>query len=100
MICSQEGKVGDQLFGIPQIFNCVDGCGGNGIIPLHQFLIVVDVVFGEKVYCGSHPSQILNGCRPLVSGVLQSFDVVLNVNEQVGCSSLLGLSKEFGTAGN
>ena len=76
---SQEGKVGNLLFRIPQAFPCADGCGGNGVTPLHQFLIAADAVFGEKVYGGGRPFQILNGRPPLVSGALLGFDIVLNV---------------------
>ena len=48
ILLSQEGKVGDPLFRIPQAFPGTDGGGGNGVAPFYQFLIAADAVFGEK----------------------------------------------------
>ena len=80
-LLSQEGKVGDPLFRIPQAFPGTDGGGGNGVAPFHQFLITADAVFGEKVHGGGRPFQILNGRPPLITGALLNLDIVLNVNE-------------------
>ena len=46
-------------------------------------------MFGEKVYGGGRPFQILNGCPPLLSCALLGLDVVLNVNEQTDISAAL-----------
>lgn len=98
---SQEGKVGDPLFRILQAFPCADGCSGNGVTPLRQFLIAADAVFGEKVHGGGRPFQILNGRPPLVSGALLGLDIVLNVNEQADLpAALSGLSGGSRTSGN
>ena len=98
---SQEGKVGDLLFHIPQAFPCADGGGSNGIAPFHQFLIAANAVFGEKVHGGGCPFQILNGRPPLVSSALLGLDIVLNVNEQADLpAALLGLSGGAGASGN
>ena len=100
-LLSQEGKVGDPLFRIPQIFPGTDGVGGNSVAPLHQFLIAADAVLGEKVHGGGRPFQILDGRPPLVSGILLDFDIVLNVNEQADLpAALLGLSGGPGASGN
>ena len=98
---SQESKVGDLLFHIPQAFPCTDGGGGSGVAPFHQFLIAANAVFGEKVHGGGCPFQILNGCPPLVSGALLGLDIVLNVNEQVDLpATLLGPSGGPGASGD
>lgn len=79
----------------------MDGCGGNGIAPFHQFLITADAVFGKKVHGGGRPFQILNGRPPLVSGALLGLDIVLNVNEQADLPAALpGLSGRPGASGN
>ena len=98
---SQEGKVGDLLFHIPQAFPCADGGGSNGIAPFHQFLIAANAVFGEKVHGGGCPFQILNGRPPLVSSALLGLDIVLNVNEQADLPAALpGLPGGAGASGD
>ena len=100
-LLSQEGKVGDSLFCIPQALPGADGGSGNGIASFNQFLIAADAMFGEKVHGGSCPFQIFNGRPPLVSGALLGLDVVLNVNEQVDLSAALpGLLGGTGASGN
>ena len=97
-LLSQEGKVGDLLFGIPQ---GISGAGGNGIAPFNQFLIAADAVLGEKVHFGGRPFQILNGRPSLVSGALLGHDIVLNVNGQADLpAALSGLSGGSGASGN
>ena len=98
---SQEDKISDPLFHIPQALSGADGGGGNGVAPFLQFLIATDTVFSEEVHGGGCPFQILNGGPPLVSGALLGFDVVLNVNEQADRpTALLGLSGGTGASGN
>ena len=98
---SQEGKVGDLLFCIPQTFPGEDGCGGNGVAPFLQFLIATNAMFGENVHGGGRPFRILNGRPPLVSGVLLGVDVVLNVNKQADFpAALSGLSRWPGASGD
>ena len=58
-------------------------------------------MFGEKVYGGGRPFQILNGRPPLVSGALLGLDVVLNVNEQADLPvALPGLPGGAGPSGD
>ena len=98
---SQEDKISDPLFHIPQALSGADGGGGNSVAPFLQFLIATDTVFSEEVHGGGCPFQILNGGPPLVSGALLGFDVVLNVNEQADRpTALLGLSGGTGASGN
>ena len=100
-LLSQESKVGDSLFRIPQTFPGADRGSGNGVAPFHQFLITADAVFGEKVHGGGRPFQILNGRPPLVSGALLGLDIVLNINEQADFPAAMpGLSGGPGTSGN
>lgn len=100
-LLSQEGKVGELLFHIPQAFPCTDGGGGNGVAPFHQFLIAADAVFDEKVHSGGRTFQILNGRPPLVSCALLGLDIVLNVNEQTDLPAALpGLSGGPGASGD
>ena len=98
---SQEGKVGDPLFRIPQALPGADGGGSNGIAPFHQLLIAADAVFGKKVHGGGRSFQILNGCPPLVSGALLGLDIVLNINEQADLPiALPGLPGGPGASGD
>lgn len=81
----------------------MDRDGGNGIELFHQFLIVADVMFGEKVYGGDCPFQILNGRPALVFGTLRGVDIVLNVKDNIpvalsGLSEGPGGSDDPGTA--
>ena len=97
----QKRKVGNPLFRIPQAFPGAGGCGGNGVAPLHRFLISADTVLGEQIHGDGYLFQNLNSLQPLVSGALLGLYIVLNVNEQSDFSAALpGLAGRPEASGN
>ena len=85
----------------PEVCLHLGGGGRRPVAPLGQLLQTSNSMFGQEVQCFSGPLQILDGRPVFVAGALLGFEIVLDVNEQVGLpGALLGLAGGPGSSGN